>query len=72
MTKQFDVVNPATEEVIAQVPDTGKDEWLAALGRAVDAQSAWGEFSPGERAEVADDRPDRQADEEQQDGKKDR
>ena len=32
MTKQFDVVNPATEEVIAQVPDTGKDEWLAALG----------------------------------------
>ena len=41
MTKQFDVVNPATEEVIAQVPDTGKDEWLAALGRAVVAQSAW-------------------------------
>jgi len=28
--------------------------------------------APGERAEVADDRPDRQADEEQQDGKKDR
>ena len=52
MTKQFDVVNPATEEVIAQVPDTGKDEWLAALGRAVDAQSAWAEFSPRERAEV--------------------
>ena len=52
MTKQFDVVNPATEEVIAQVPDTGKDEWLAALGGAVDAQSAWGEFSPRERAEV--------------------
>ena len=52
MTKQFDVVNPATEEVIAQVPDTGKNEWLAALGGAVDAQSAWGEFSPRERAEV--------------------
>ena len=52
MTKQFEVVNPATEEVIAQVPDTGKDEWLAALGGAVDAQSAWGEFSPRERAEV--------------------
>lgn len=52
MTNQFDVVNPATEEVIAQVPDTSKDEWLAALGRAVDAQSAWGEFSPRERAEV--------------------
>ena len=52
MTKQFDVVNPATEEVIARVPDTGKDEWLAALGCAVDAQSAWAEFSPRERAEV--------------------
>lgn len=52
MTKQFDVVNPATEEVIAQVSDTGKDEWLAALGGAVDAQSAWGEFSPRARAEV--------------------
>ncbi|OHR18276.1 NAD-dependent succinate-semialdehyde dehydrogenase [Corynebacterium sp. HMSC034A01] len=52
MAKQFDVLNPATEEVIAQVPDTGKDEWLAALGRAVEAQRAWAEFSPRGRAEV--------------------
>lgn len=52
MAKQFDVLNPATEEVIAQVPDTGKDEWLAALGSAVEAQRAWAEFSPRGRAEV--------------------
>lgn len=52
MAKQFDVLNPATEEVIAQVPDTGKDEWLAALGGAVEAQRAWAEFSPRGRAEV--------------------
>ena len=52
MAKQFDVLNPATEDVIAQVPDTGKDEWLAALGRAVEAQRAWAEFSPRGRAEV--------------------
>lgn len=52
MSAQFDVVNPATEEVIGRVADTGKDEWLAALGRAVQAQQAWGEFAPRERAEV--------------------
>ena len=52
MSAQFDVVNPATEEVIGRVADTGKDEWLAALGRAVQAQQAWGEFAPRQRAEV--------------------
>ncbi|WJY98583.1 NAD-dependent succinate-semialdehyde dehydrogenase [Corynebacterium fournieri] len=52
MSAQFEVVNPATEEVIGRVADTGKDEWLAALGRAVQAQQAWGEFAPRQRAEV--------------------
>ncbi|NCP22566.1 MAG: aldehyde dehydrogenase family protein, partial [Erythrobacter sp.] len=48
----LDVVNPATEQVIAQVPACGKDE----LDRAVDAARAafksWRKTTPEERQKV--------------------
>ncbi|WP_291314427.1 NAD-dependent succinate-semialdehyde dehydrogenase [Corynebacterium sp. UBA2622] len=48
----FDVLDPATEETIARVRDTGEAEWLDALGRAVAAQEEWARFTHRERAEV--------------------
>ncbi|WP_115685617.1 NAD-dependent succinate-semialdehyde dehydrogenase [Corynebacterium senegalense] len=51
----FDVLDPATEATIARVRDTGWDEWVAALDRAVAAQEAWSAFSPRQRSEVLRD-----------------
>lgn len=48
----FEVLNPATEEVIAEVADTAEQDWLEALGRAVEAQKEWERFAPRDRAEV--------------------
>lgn len=39
----FDVENPATGEVIAQVADADSADWFAALDRAVSAQEQWAE-----------------------------
>ncbi|VEH05719.1 NAD-dependent succinate-semialdehyde dehydrogenase [Corynebacterium kutscheri] len=50
--KFFEVINPATEEVIAQVCDTDSTQWLSALARAHAAQSKWAEFSPREKSEI--------------------
>ncbi len=51
-TATFDVEDPATEEVIAKVPDTQKEHWLDALSRAVVAQEQWSHFAPRQRAEL--------------------
>jgi acyl-CoA reductase-like NAD-dependent aldehyde dehydrogenase len=44
------VVEPATEEVMAELPQAGVDETDAAVARARDAFPAWRRVAPGERA----------------------
>ena len=46
----FTVVNPATEEPVAEVGQTSAEETDAAVARAVAAQPAWRAVSTGERA----------------------
>lgn len=48
----FEVVDPATEDVIASVADTDATVWLEALGKAVTAQASWAKFSPRTRSEI--------------------
>jgi len=60
----FDVVNPATEQIVATVPLTSVDETDAAIARAHAATESWRAVAPGDRARllrrfadaVADDR----------------
>ncbi len=40
-TKTFDVINPATGEVLASLPDMGAAETTAAIDAAYIAQVAW-------------------------------
>jgi acyl-CoA reductase-like NAD-dependent aldehyde dehydrogenase len=44
------VIEPATEEVLAELPQAGVDETDAAIARAREAFPAWRSVSPGERA----------------------
>ena len=46
------VVEPATEEVMAELPQAGADEADAAVARARDAFGAWKRVAPAERAEL--------------------
>jgi len=46
----FAVLNPATEQQVRAVAGTTAEEADAAIGRAVAAQRAWREVSPGDRA----------------------
>ncbi|MFV0435686.1 MAG: NAD-dependent succinate-semialdehyde dehydrogenase [Leucobacter sp.] len=46
------VVNPATEEVIAEVPDAGSEEGLRAVAAANAAQESFAALSIGERAGI--------------------
>src|SRR5947209_3976532 len=48
--KTFDVTNPATGEVIASVPDGGREDMQAAIDAAVAAQPKWGETTVAERS----------------------
>jgi len=50
--ESFTVVNPATEEGVAEVADTRADDWLDALTRAVDAQEKFSAFTPRQRADI--------------------
>jgi succinate-semialdehyde dehydrogenase/glutarate-semialdehyde dehydrogenase len=50
--RTFDVCNPATEEVIASVPDCGPDDALTALDAAAEAAEAWAFTSLRDRATV--------------------
>jgi acyl-CoA reductase-like NAD-dependent aldehyde dehydrogenase len=47
-----EIVNPATEEVIASVPDTTPAEVDAAVRRATAAQGRWAALAPAERARL--------------------
>lgn len=47
-----DVFNPSTGEIIAQLPLCDEADTVAAVAAAHDAQAAWGQTSPVERARV--------------------
>jgi succinate-semialdehyde dehydrogenase / glutarate-semialdehyde dehydrogenase len=49
---RFDVVNPATEEVIATVADGGPEDARRAIETAGRAQKEWAKTSPRERSEI--------------------
>jgi acyl-CoA reductase-like NAD-dependent aldehyde dehydrogenase len=46
------VLEPATEEVLAEVPEAGVDDADAAVERAKEAFPAWKAIAPGERAAI--------------------
>ncbi len=48
----FDVVDPATEEVLTSVADGTGDDGLAALAAAHDAAPAWAAVAPRDRSEL--------------------
>ncbi|MDO5701264.1 MAG: NAD-dependent succinate-semialdehyde dehydrogenase [Bowdeniella nasicola] len=50
--ERFDVLNPATGEVLAQVADGTEADGLAALDAAVAAQESWARTAPRERGEL--------------------
>ncbi|AQZ49480.1 NAD-dependent succinate-semialdehyde dehydrogenase [Martelella mediterranea] len=50
--KTFDVVNPATGDVIATLPDCGKEEVEEAVAAAYEAQKAWAKKTGKERAVI--------------------
>jgi succinate-semialdehyde dehydrogenase/glutarate-semialdehyde dehydrogenase len=49
---RFNVVNPATEEVIATVADGGPDDALRAIEAAGRAQKEWAKTPPRQRSEI--------------------
>ncbi|MFJ1734173.1 aldehyde dehydrogenase family protein [Streptomyces sp. NPDC088254] len=49
---ELQVLNPATEEVIARVPAASADDVDAAVARAARAQSTWAALPPGDRARL--------------------
>jgi len=51
-TKTFDVINPATGEVLASLPDMGAAETTAAIDAAHAAQSAWAARPAKERSAI--------------------
>jgi acyl-CoA reductase-like NAD-dependent aldehyde dehydrogenase len=52
MTSSFDVLNPATEEVVRTVALTSAEETDAAIARAHAAFPAWRDVAPGDRARL--------------------
>lgn len=50
--KTFDVVNPATGEAIATLPDAGREEMRAAVEAAASAQEEWQGTTAAERAGI--------------------
>ena len=46
----FTVLNPATEEAVAEVPGTSAEQTDEAIGRALAAAAAWRAVAPGDRA----------------------
>lgn len=50
--RTFDVIDPATEEVLTSIADAGPDQGVDALDAAVAAQDSWAATAPRERAEI--------------------
>jgi acyl-CoA reductase-like NAD-dependent aldehyde dehydrogenase len=46
------VLNPATEDLVAEIPTTSPEQVDAAVERAVKAQESWVSFAPGDRARL--------------------
>ena len=46
----FTVLNPATEEAVAEVPGTSAEQTDEAIGRALAAAASWRAVAPGDRA----------------------
>jgi acyl-CoA reductase-like NAD-dependent aldehyde dehydrogenase len=46
----FTVLNPATEETVAEVPGTSAEQTDEAIGRALAAAASWRAVAPGDRA----------------------
>ncbi|WCK52606.1 NAD-dependent succinate-semialdehyde dehydrogenase [Aneurinibacillus sp. Ricciae_BoGa-3] len=53
--EKFDVINPATEEVIVQVPNAGPEEMKQAIEAAVRVQPEWADTVASERARILAD-----------------
>lgn len=49
---ELQVLNPATEEVVATVPAATAEDVDAAVGRAATAQARWAALAPGDRARL--------------------
>ena len=49
--EMIDVLNPATEEVVSQIPKATEADVAAAVDAAYEAQKEWGKLPPIERAE---------------------
>ena len=49
---RFDVINPATEEVIATVADGGAEDARRAIETAGRVQADWAKTAPRERSEI--------------------
>lgn len=50
--RRFDVVNPATEEILARVADADADDARRALRTAADRQAGWAATAPRFRSEI--------------------
>ncbi|AXE40207.1 NAD-dependent succinate-semialdehyde dehydrogenase [Acidipropionibacterium virtanenii] len=50
--RTFDVIDPATEDVLISIADAGQNQGVDALDAAVVAQDAWAATAPRERAEI--------------------
>lgn len=48
----FEVLDPATEKVLAHVANASSADWMKALDLAVAAQESWAEFAPRRRSEI--------------------
>jgi acyl-CoA reductase-like NAD-dependent aldehyde dehydrogenase len=46
----YDIINPATEEVVGQAPNASADDALAAAAAAKEAQAAWAAWSTEDRS----------------------
>jgi len=53
--KSFEVINPATNEVLATVPDGGKADAQLAIDAAAAAQPSWAEITAAERSKFLAD-----------------
>jgi len=54
-TETFDIINPATQELISQVPQTPKSEFDAAVQNAKDTYATWKDTSVPQRARIMAD-----------------
>ncbi|MEW5535586.1 aldehyde dehydrogenase family protein, partial [Streptomyces virginiae] len=52
MSDALEVLNPATEELVAVVPAATRDDVDAAVARAAAAQRSWAAAAPADRARL--------------------